>query len=153
MHNNICLLNFNRLIINLTSPILLIYNEQVPTEKLQHSIYQKLISYTQTYMIALTDDRIWATLSNRLSTILKLVSFKNILYTRHVQPMLALYYFCPLFLQDSLDRGEEKEMTIERILVFIRNVLQIPPTENENRAHNDVTVHDEVWERTQYLMI
>ncbi|XP_076673029.1 circadian regulator timeout isoform X1 [Andrena cerasifolii] len=117
VRNNNCLLNFNRLIINLTSPILLIYNEQVPTDKLQHSIYQKLISYTQTYMTALTDDRIWATLSNRLSKILKL---------------------------DSSDRGEEKEMTIERILVFIRNVLQIPPTENENHVNNDVTVHDEV---------
>lgn len=35
-------------------------------------------------------------------------------------------------------------MIIERILIFIRNVLQIPPDENENRVDNDVTVHDEV---------
>lgn len=65
---------FIRLIINITSPILLIYNEQIPTDKMQRTIYQKLISYTQEYKIALTDDRIWAVLSNRLSEILKLVS-------------------------------------------------------------------------------
>lgn len=41
---------------------------------MQRTIYQKLISYTQEYKIALTDDRIWAVLSNRLSEILKLVS-------------------------------------------------------------------------------
>lgn len=42
---------------------------------MQRTIYQKLISYTQEYKIALTDDRIWAVLSNRLSEILKLVSY------------------------------------------------------------------------------
>lgn len=35
-------------------------------------------------------------------------------------------------------------MTIERILVFIRNVLQVPPNDNDKRADNDATVHDEV---------
>ncbi|XP_031834411.1 circadian regulator timeout [Nomia melanderi] len=106
-----------RLIINLTSPVLLLYNEQIPTDKMQHSIYQKLIFYTQEYKVAFIDDRIWTTLSNRLSKILKL---------------------------DTMERGEEKEMMIERILIFIRNVLQVPPDENENRVDNDVTVHDEV---------
>lgn len=36
-------------------------------------------------------------------------------------------------------------MIIERILIFVRNVLQIPPDENEKRVDNDVTIHDEVW--------
>ncbi|CAL7943920.1 unnamed protein product [Xylocopa violacea] len=106
-----------RLIINITSPVLIIYNEQIPTEKMQRGIYQKLIAYTQAYKVALTDDRIWTVLSNRLSEILKL---------------------------DIAERGEEKEITIERILAFIRNVLQIPPDENEKRVDNDVTVHDQV---------
>lgn len=35
-------------------------------------------------------------------------------------------------------------MTIERILVFIRNVLQVPPNDNDKRGDNDATVHDEV---------
>ncbi|XP_053978576.1 protein timeless homolog isoform X1 [Hylaeus volcanicus] len=106
-----------RLIINLTSPVLLIYNERVPTDKMEHTIYQKLISYTQAYKVAFTDDRVWTTLSNRLSEILKL---------------------------DNVERGEENNMIIERILIFIRNILQVPPDENENRADTDVTVHDQV---------
>lgn len=65
-----------RLIINITSPVLLLFNEQVPTEKMQHTIYLKLILYTQSYKVALIDGRIWTVLSNRLSEILKLVSIK-----------------------------------------------------------------------------
>ncbi|XP_043250203.1 protein timeless homolog, partial [Colletes gigas] len=106
-----------RLIINLTSPIFFIYNERVPIDKLERTTYQKLISYTQAYKIAFTDERVWTTLSNRLSKILKL---------------------------DNIERGEEDNMVIERILVFIRNILQIPPDENEKRVDTDVTVHDQV---------
>ncbi|XP_076297468.1 circadian regulator timeout [Lasioglossum baleicum] len=106
-----------RLIINLTSPVFLIYNEQVPTDTMERSIYQKLVFYTQQYKIALTDDRIWTILSNRMSRLLKV---------------------------DSIERTEEKEMMIERMLIFIRNVLQIPPDENEKRLDNDASVHDEV---------
>lgn len=68
--------NSIRLIINLTSPVLIIYNEQIPSEKIERTIYQKLISYTQLYKVALTDDRIWTVLSNRLSTILQVVSIR-----------------------------------------------------------------------------
>ncbi|KOC61872.1 Protein timeless like protein [Habropoda laboriosa] len=97
--------------------VLIIYNEKIPTDKMDRSIYQKLVSYTQAYKIALTDDHVWTALSYRLSKILK---------------------------EDNIERGEETEMILERILVFIRNVLQIPPDENEKRVDNDVTIHDEV---------
>lgn len=43
-----------------------------------------------------------------------------------------------------MERGEENELTIERILIFIRNILQVPPNDNDKRADNDATVHDEV---------
>lgn len=46
--------------------------------------------------------------------------------------------------QDTSERGEENEIIIERILTFIRNVLQIPPPDNDLRTDNDATVHDEV---------
>ncbi|XP_060821669.1 protein timeless homolog isoform X2 [Bombus pascuorum] len=84
---------------------------------MQRTIYLKLVAYTQSYKVALIDGRIWTILSNRLSKILKL---------------------------DNVERGEENEMVIERILIFIRNVLQILPDENEKRVDNDATVHDEV---------
>lgn len=35
-------------------------------------------------------------------------------------------------------------MTIERILLFIRNVLEVPANDNDKRTGNDATVHDEV---------
>ncbi|XP_043579591.1 protein timeless homolog [Bombus pyrosoma] len=106
-----------RLIINITSPVVLLFNEQIPTDIMQRTIYLKLVAYTQSYKVALIDGRIWTILSNRLSKILKL---------------------------DNVERGEENEMIIERILIFIRNVLQILPDENEKRVDNDATVHDEV---------
>ena len=41
-------------------------------------------------------------------------------------------------------------MIIERILTLIKNVLQVPPSDNEKRADNDASVHDEVY-TTQFV--
>ncbi|XP_034934838.1 protein timeless homolog isoform X2 [Chelonus insularis] len=106
-----------RLIINLTSPALMIYNEELPTEKTSRNHYLQLVSYLQCYKKAFTDERIWAVVSERLGTILKI---------------------------DISERGEENELIIERILTLIRNALQVPPDDNEKRVDNDATVHDEV---------
>lgn len=46
--------------------------------------------------------------------------------------------------KESVERGEENEMIIERILTLIKNVLQIAPGDNEIRADNGATSHDEV---------
>ncbi|XP_015190382.1 PREDICTED: protein timeless homolog isoform X2 [Polistes dominula] len=106
-----------RLIINLTSPALLIYNEKIPMEKTMRSYYLQIISYLQSYKVALADDQIWQIVNKRLTAIFSI---------------------------DNLERGEENEMIIERILALIRNVLQVPPDENEKRPDNDATVHDQV---------
>ncbi|KAL2717469.1 protein timeless isoform X1, partial [Vespula squamosa] len=106
-----------RLIINLTSPALLIYNEQIPMEKTMRSFYLQIISHLQSYKVALADDQIWKIVNNRLTNIFSI---------------------------DNMERGEENEMIIERILALIRNVLQVPPDENEKRTDNDATVHDQV---------
>ncbi|KAF7414932.1 hypothetical protein HZH68_003421 [Vespula germanica] len=106
-----------RLIINLTSPALLIYNEQIPMDKTMRNFYLQIISHLQSYKIALADDQVWTIVNNRLTNI---------------------------FTIDNMERGEENEMIIERILALIRNVLQVPPDENEKRTDNDVTVHDQV---------
>ncbi|XP_012222325.1 protein timeless homolog isoform X1 [Linepithema humile] len=106
-----------RLIINLTSPAFLIYNEQIPTEKTTYSLYQQIILYLQEYKAALTDESVWLAVVGRLGTLLSI---------------------------DNAERGEEDELIIERILVFIRNVLQVPPNDNDKRADNDATVHDEI---------
>ncbi|KAL2733618.1 protein timeless isoform X1 [Vespula maculifrons] len=106
-----------RLIINLTSPALLIYNEQIPMDKTMRNFYLQIISHLQNYKIALADDQIWTIVNNRLTNIFSI---------------------------DNMERGEENEMIIERILALIRNVLQVPPDENEKRTDNDATVHDQV---------
>lgn len=53
--------------------------------------------------------------------------------------------FLSFSLQDWALRGEEQSLLIERILVLIRNVLQVPANpEAECRADNDASVHDQV---------
>lgn len=48
-------------------------------------------------------------------------------------------------LQDSSERSEEDGLLIERILVLIRNVLQVPVSpETERRSDNDASLHDQV---------
>ncbi|XP_032684190.1 protein timeless homolog isoform X2 [Odontomachus brunneus] len=106
-----------RLLINLTSPAFVIYNEQVPTEKTMRNFYQQIISYLHEYKAALTDDSVWLAVAGRLGNLLSI---------------------------DTTERDEENEMTIERILLFIKNVLQVPANDNDKRTGNDATVHDEI---------
>jgi timeless len=44
-----------------------------------------------------------------------------------------------------MEREEEKGLVIERILILVRNVLQVPADpEVEKRTDNDASVHDQV---------
>jgi timeless len=44
-----------------------------------------------------------------------------------------------------MERDEEKGLVIERILILIRNVLQVPANpEVEKRTDNDASIHDQV---------
>ncbi|KAL0125370.1 hypothetical protein PUN28_004481 [Cardiocondyla obscurior] len=106
-----------RLLINLTSSAFLIYNEQIPTEKTTYSLYQQIVLYLQEYKAALTDENVWSAVAGRLANLLNI---------------------------EGTERGEENELIIERILVFIRNVLQVPPNDNNKRVDNDATIHDEL---------
>lgn len=48
-------------------------------------------------------------------------------------------------MQDWAERTEEQGVLIERILVLIRNVLQIPASPDaERRADNDASLHDQI---------
>ncbi|XP_012279584.1 protein timeless homolog [Orussus abietinus] len=105
-----------RLLINLTSPLSLMYNNEVPTEKNVRNLYEQLNSFLYEYKVALTDDRIWSVVGYRLEVIFK---------------------------KEQLDRTEDEELTVERILVFIRNVLQIPD-DNLRKTDDDATIHDEL---------
>jgi timeless len=48
-------------------------------------------------------------------------------------------------LQESEDRMEDDKLLTERILILIRNILDIPITpEDEKRTDDDASVHDQV---------
>lgn len=107
-----------RLMVNLTNPALLLYREELPAEKTSRKYYLQIISQLQSYKEAFNEEGIWAILSKKLSDILQI---------------------------DSDERSEEKGMVLERILVLIRNVLQVPADpEAERRPDNDASVHDQV---------
>lgn len=50
-----------------------------------------------------------------------------------------------------MERDEDKGLVIERILILVRNVLQVPADpEAEKRTDNDASIHDQVM--VQILM-
>ncbi|XP_033610217.1 protein timeless homolog [Cryptotermes secundus] len=117
-----------RLLVNLTNPALLLYREELPAEKTSRNYYLQIITHLQSYKAAFCDDRVWALLSVKLGDILKI---------------------------DSMEREEEKGLVIERILILVRNVLQVPADpEVEKRTDNDASVHDQVlWALHQSGMV
>ncbi|KDR17447.1 Timeless-like protein, partial [Zootermopsis nevadensis] len=107
-----------RLLVNLMTPALVLYREELPAEKTSRNYYLQIITHLQSYKIAFCDVTIWAIFSRKLEDILKI---------------------------DPLEREEEKNLVIERILVLVRNVLQVPvDLEGEKRTDNDASVHDQV---------
>nr|WAM46971.1 protein timeless 2 [Chrysoperla nipponensis] len=117
-----------RLLVNLTSPALLLYNEELPTDKTTRNHFLQLIGHLQTYKLAFVDSTVWAVLSTRLSKLLDI---------------------------EWQERTEEMGIIIERILILVRNILQIPADpEAEKRPDNDASVHDQIlWALHQSGMV
>ncbi|KAK5650484.1 hypothetical protein RI129_001513 [Pyrocoelia pectoralis] len=117
-----------RLLVNLTSPALILWHEVVPSEKTARYYYLKIEEHQQKYKQAFADEKVWAILSTRLSKILEV---------------------------DFAIRGEENNLIIERILILIRNILYTPANpEEERRPDNDASVHDQVlWSLHQSGML
>uniref|UniRef100_A0A1I8N6C1 Timeless N-terminal domain-containing protein n=1 Tax=Musca domestica TaxID=7370 RepID=A0A1I8N6C1_MUSDO len=107
-----------RLLVILTNPTLLLYRDGPPKDNHGRKVFMELIDILQGYKSAFTRDKIWAALFGKLKTSLEV---------------------------DWALRSEEQSLLIERILVLIRNVLQVPANpEAECRADNDASVHDQV---------
>ncbi|XP_037891579.1 protein timeless homolog [Glossina fuscipes] len=59
--------------------------------------------------------------------------------------LIWIFIYTLSFIQDWALRSEEQSLLIERILVLIRNVLQVPSNpEAECRTDNDASLHDQV---------
>ncbi|XP_046806289.1 protein timeless homolog [Lucilia cuprina] len=107
-----------RLLVILTNPTLLLYRDGPPKDNHGRKVFLELIDILQGYKNAFTRDKIWSAVFGKLKKSLEI---------------------------DWALRSEEQSLLIERILVLIRNVLQVPANpEAECRADNDASVHDQV---------
>ncbi|ODN02653.1 Protein timeless [Orchesella cincta] len=107
-----------RLLVNLTHPALLLYDEEVPKNKKYLNYYNQLLGYLRTYKEDFVDKVVWKILAEKLRQLLNLEWDK---------------------------RMEHDRITIERILIVIRNILHVPadPSE-ERRADDDTSLHDRI---------
>ncbi|XP_037944705.1 protein timeless homolog [Teleopsis dalmanni] len=107
-----------RLLVILTNPTLLLYRDGPPKDNHSRKIFMELIDILQTYKSAFTNEIIWTALFKKLK--------------KGLQTDWAL-------------RSEEQNLLIERVLVLLRNVLQVPSSpDTECRGDNDASIHDQI---------
>ncbi|KAJ2951910.1 hypothetical protein O0L34_g4163 [Tuta absoluta] len=114
-----------RLLVNLTNPALLLFREEVPTERTARHNYLQILTQLQFYKEeAFTKVETWNVFAKKLAKILEI---------------------------DWSERDEDTGLIIERILILIRNVLHVPADlDRERRPDNDASVHDQVlWALNQ----
>ena len=108
-----------RLLVNLTNPTLLFFREDLPKNSGGRRTYMDLVEISHSYKEAFAySPATWPILAARLQKVLEI---------------------------ETGERLEEQSLVLERILVLIRNVLQVPANpQHEKRVDNDVSVHDQV---------
>ncbi|VVC99333.1 unnamed protein product [Leptidea sinapis] len=114
-----------RLIVNLTTPALLLYREEVPTDRSARHNYLHVLSHLQSYKEeSFTKVDTWQVFAKKLTKVLEI---------------------------DWSERDEDTGLIIERILILIRNVLHVPADlDKERRPENDASIHDQVlWALNQ----
>uniref|UniRef100_A0A336MW68 CSON008069 protein n=2 Tax=Culicoides sonorensis TaxID=179676 RepID=A0A336MW68_CULSO len=113
-----------RLLVNFTNPALLLYREELPKDNVGRRNFLELVEILQRYKESFAVDAVWALLGKRLEKTLEI---------------------------DWAERSEDQGLTIERILVLARNVLQVPSDPDlERRTDNDANVHDQIiWSMNQ----
>ena len=107
-----------RLLVDLTIPELLLFKEELPEDKETRNFYLQIQNHRQSYKKAFVDQELWSVISKTLGALLK---------------------------KDLDERLEDDKLIIERILVLIRNVLQVPTNvRREGRTEDDASLHDQV---------
>ncbi|XP_054719103.1 protein timeless homolog [Uloborus diversus] len=107
-----------RLLVAITNPALLLYKEELPDEKLERNVYLQIVSCLQTYKKALIDSTFWKALYVRLYNLLD---------------------------KSAFERTDDENLTIERILITVRNVLHVPSDESSCiRTDDDYSLHDKL---------
>ena len=59
-----------RLTVNLTNPTLLLFNEELPQEKVMRNYYMQHVGHLQGYKPALASERFWIVLTDKLKLLL-----------------------------------------------------------------------------------
>lgn len=105
-----------RLLVNLTHPALLLYDEEVPKNKKYLSQYLEIQQHLRAYKAAFVDKDIWNKITGRLRHLVNLEWDKQM---------------------------EDDKVALERILVLTRNILMVPadPAE-EKRTDDENSLHD-----------
>lgn len=63
-----------------------------------------------------------------------------------------MFYVLFNFLKDWSERGEERSLILVRILILVRNVLNVPcDVDTEKRPDNDANTHDQVIVSKLYM--
>ena len=70
-----------RLSVNLTNPTLLLFNEELPKDKETRKYYLEHVTHLQSYKPALSSDKFWNVLTDKLKVILVKVSLVKIQMT------------------------------------------------------------------------
>ncbi|XP_066440903.1 protein timeless homolog [Eleutherodactylus coqui] len=106
-----------RLMVNLTQPALLCFGK-VPQDPTFRHHFLQVVSYLQAYKEAFANERLFVVLSEKLYDLLQM---------------------------DWEQREEEHNLLIERILLLVRNILHVPPDQDEEKnVDDDASVHDRV---------
>ncbi|KAL0277751.1 UNVERIFIED_CONTAM: hypothetical protein PYX00_004928 [Menopon gallinae] len=113
-----------RLLTNLTNSVDTLYGDEIPTEKIGRAIYMNLMEHLQDYKEAFRDIDFWNVICSKLTDMFEI---------------------------DWTERSESQCLRVEKMLVLLRNVLQIPPNpERERIADKDVSIHEKVlWSLRQ----
>ncbi|XP_050412859.1 protein timeless homolog [Patella vulgata] len=107
-----------RLLVNLTQPAYLCFNNHIPEDKTLRNYYIEIENHLYNYKEAFVDEVLFAVLTEKIGDILKL---------------------------DWEQRQEEDKLTLERMLIVLRNVLHIAPDPSmEKRTDDDASLHDQI---------
>lgn len=78
-----------RLLVNLTTPALLLYNEQPPLEKTPRQYYLQMVLHLQKYKRAFTDINVWKNIVDKLAEVIQAV--RQIVFTH-----ILFYFYNPI---------------------------------------------------------
>ncbi|XP_050087805.1 protein timeless homolog [Anopheles aquasalis] len=117
-----------RLLVNLTFPTDLIYKENHPKNASDRKKMLQLMEIAEGYKEAFTVNAVWSVLGEKMQSILRI---------------------------KTLERSEAQAITVERILMLARNILQVPANvEKEKQLDNEDSLHDRlVWALDQTCTI